>query len=255
MEVKKSAQVFESEWIAYDYESPSARTFGGTEGERYTRILRGLGLSPSELHGKLVLDAGCGNGVMAKMLSEVGVRMVAMDIADLRRAKKYIPGVAFVRGNVLYFPFKSGVFDHAYSHGVLHHTRSTREAFDKISVLVRPGGRLYVWLYRLQPCPKYLHRKLARAFVTRLSVSQQLWFFRHVWVRLAEVKGFLGGRMLFDKAWHDRLQMGFFDGLAVPFQHKHSVGEVERWFQEDGYNMLHLSNIGEFGFGMTGVRR
>lgn len=255
MSSEKSARVFGSEWAAYDYEDPAALTFGGTEVQRYIRVVEGLGLGTLDMCGKLVLDAGCGNGVGAKRLSEIGARMVAMDIADLRRAKKYISGVAFVQGSVLHFPFKPNTFDHAYSDGVLHHTRSTREAFDEMSVLIKPRGRFYVWLYHPQPFPKYLHRKIARFFVSRLSVFWQHWFFRHVWVPLAKVKGVLGGRMLFDKRWYARLQMGFFDGIAVPYQHKHTQKEVEGWFMENGYDITHLSNVGVFGFGMTGVRR
>src|SRR5262249_9776947 len=44
--------------------------------------------------------------------------------------------------------FRAGSFDVVYSHGVLHHTYSTRQAFDRLTDLPRAkGGKLYVWVY------------------------------------------------------------------------------------------------------------
>lgn len=180
-----------------------------------------------------------------------------MDIADLRRARKYIPNpnVALIQGSVLHYPFRPSSFDHAYSTGVLHHTRSTREAFDKTAPLVKPGGRLHVWLYSPEPLLMNLKRKTLRAFILRLNINQQKWLLNHILIPTFKAKTLLLRRkVVHDKHWHEEQQMRFFDGIAVPYDHKQTPKQAEQWFKEAGYEVTHLSNIEESGFGMTGKR-
>ena len=44
-------------------------------------------------------------------------------------------------------PFADGAFDVVYSIGVLHHTPDTKWAFLSLSRLVKPGGRIAIWVY------------------------------------------------------------------------------------------------------------
>ncbi|MBK7864869.1 MAG: class I SAM-dependent methyltransferase [Archangiaceae bacterium] len=43
--------------------------------------------------------------------------------------------------------FAEQTFDYVYSFGVIHHTYSTKAAFDQVSRLPKVGGRLYIWVY------------------------------------------------------------------------------------------------------------
>src|SRR3954453_1680912 len=55
--------------------------------------------------------------------------------------------VAIVRGDLLRPPFAPGSFDHIYSIGVLDHTPDPRAALIRLAALLKPGGRIAVWVY------------------------------------------------------------------------------------------------------------
>ena len=58
------------------------------------------------------------------------------------------PRFHIVQASVFAPPFRGGAFDVVYSHGVLHHTYSTRVAFSHIAKLPKPvNGMLFIWLY------------------------------------------------------------------------------------------------------------
>ena len=109
------------------------------------------GLTPGDVEGTLVLDAGCGMGRYLRVVAEAGAVAVGIDLSraveaarDLSRAW---PGVSVVQGDLLRLPFADGSFDHIYSLGVLDHTPDPRRAFLELAKLLKPGGRIAVWVY------------------------------------------------------------------------------------------------------------
>jgi len=101
----------------------------------------------------LVLDAGAGEGLdlasvgltpgcraVGVELSAGGVRATAARISTVPRAK-------LVRGNILAMPFRSSVFDNAYSYGVVHHTTDPDGAVREIARTLKPGGQLLIYVY------------------------------------------------------------------------------------------------------------
>lgn len=103
------------------------------------------------LHGKLVLEVGCGMGKYVRSVTDHGGTAVGLDLShSLKRARREHGkrrNLHLVRGDILEHPFKEGVFDFAYSVGVLHHTPDCYRAFRNTTSLVREGGSLAVWLY------------------------------------------------------------------------------------------------------------
>src|SRR5438874_3444143 len=93
----------------------------------YTRTV------PSDFRGKLVLDAGCGNGRYAKLANDWGARVIAVDIsAAVEIAVQNVAGradVDVVQADLFKLPFRPSTFDMAYSVGVLHHTPDAKGAF------------------------------------------------------------------------------------------------------------------------------
>jgi SAM-dependent methyltransferase/uncharacterized protein YbaR (Trm112 family) len=124
------------------------------------------------LQGCWVLDAGCGPGRLATVAARSADRLVGLDLGDHidRAARVCGPhgNVDLVQGSVLTPPFADGSFDVVYSVGVLHHTPDPQQAVAALARLVRPGGRLCVWVYppeywggRLRgPANRLVHRVL-----------------------------------------------------------------------------------------------
>ena len=133
------------------------------------------GLGPDALNGKVILDGGCGMGRYLRVAAEGTPRLlVGLDLSEAVRAARDLteglPGVALVRGDLLRPPFAEGSFDHIYSLGVLDHTPDPRAAFLALARLLKPGGRIVVWVYPREKAA--LERVIAihRAISTRLPL-------------------------------------------------------------------------------------
>ena len=133
------------------------------------------GLTGAELAGSLVLDAGCGMGRYLRIAAEAGARVVGMDLSlavvAAREMTADLPGVAVIRGDLLRPPFAPGSFDHIYALGVLDHTPDPRAAFLELARLLKPGGRIAIWVYpRERPALEWIIRA-HRAVSTRLPLG------------------------------------------------------------------------------------
>lgn len=117
-------------------------------------ILRArTGLGPEDVHGKVVLDAGCGNGRIAGVLCDWGATaVVAFDLGQgVDRARELLgdrPNLHLVQGSIMNPPFAPETFDIVISLGVLHHTPDTRAAFARVASLVKQGGQCAIYLYK-----------------------------------------------------------------------------------------------------------
>jgi SAM-dependent methyltransferase len=111
----------------------------------------------SALAGTTVLDIGCGMGKYLRVVSKDAKAVIGLDLSDaLLRARTVVgdrPNVHLVQGNILSPPLRPESIDFAYSVGVLHHTPDAHVAFLRSASLVKPGGRLAVWLYPMELSP------------------------------------------------------------------------------------------------------
>jgi SAM-dependent methyltransferase len=133
------------------------------------------GLGPSDLAGKTVLDAGCGMGRYARIAAESTATLVAgLDLSQAVLAARDLtaglPQVGIVRGDLTRLPFADASFDHIYSLGVLDHTPCPRAVFRALARLLKPGGRIVVWLYPRERAIVEAVMNAQRALSTRLPV-------------------------------------------------------------------------------------
>ena len=109
-----------------------------------------LGAPPFE--GR-VLDAGCGEGIdlgsvaLSDGCVAVGVELSDGGVAITRARIDGINRAYVVQGNVLALPVASGVFDGAYSYGVVHHTVDPAGAVREIARTLKPGAPLLLYVY------------------------------------------------------------------------------------------------------------
>ena len=110
-----------------------------------------LGVSPGDLKEKLLLEVGIGIGGTADALSRAeDCEVVGMDLGyAVDQARRYFgdnPRLHIVQASVFAPPFRPSSFDMVYSHGVLHHTYSTQQAFAGLIKLPKAGaGMLYTF--------------------------------------------------------------------------------------------------------------
>ena len=123
----------------------------------------------------LVLDVGCGPGRVMRYLGHRGVRCVGLDrsassIAIIVGRHKLAGAVA----NNLHLPVRAEVADLVITDGVLHHTGDPPRAFAEDCRILKPGGQLYLAVYRpggryefLYKYPGWVVRQLVRSSATR----------------------------------------------------------------------------------------
>lgn len=212
------------------------------------------GLVPEDVAGQRVLDGGCGMGRYLRVAAEWGAGAVGLDLSQAVLAARDLtagfPGVALVRGDLLRPPLADGSFDHIYSLGVLDHTPDPRAAFLALARLLRPGGRIVVWVYarekprleRVIAFHRAVSRRLPLAVLVALSqlmapvggVKRRLMASRH---RAVARAGVLLNVLTIGVSMHPDPEVRVCDTLdwyAPRFLSRHTRDEVMGWFAEAG---------------------
>jgi hypothetical protein len=104
-----------------------------------------------DVHGRDVLDVGCGEGELARRLALGGARVVGLDplAVALERAPAAGPpsqAVRYVQGSADELPFPADSFDVVIFFNSLHHVphESMDEALAEVARVLRGGGVLYL---------------------------------------------------------------------------------------------------------------
>jgi SAM-dependent methyltransferase len=158
--------------------------------------------------------------------------------------------VAIVRGDLLRLAFAPASFDHIYSIGVLDHTPDPRRAFLGLASLLKPGGRIAIWVYRRErPVVEWV-MNVQRAISTRLPISLLMCLSRLTaplgglkrrmmsspW-RLVERAGVALHLLTIGVSMHPDPEVRVCDTLdwyAPRYLSRHDEQEVASWFAEAG---------------------
>ena len=199
-------------------------------------------LTPADLAGKVVFDAGCGGGRLARVVAPKCSLFFGLDYSiAVEKAFELCRGMKnahFIQCDVNDQPFKPRSFDIVYSHGVLHHTPDTKKSFDNLPHLVKPGGTFYVALFRQAALPLRLSDQLWRSVLNKLPipvmdkvcgalsylsyVPNGIFWKRFFWYSL--------------QATHEIRKCCLYDWYGPRFHHEHTVEEVFEWFKAAGFD-------------------
>lgn len=109
------------------------------------------GIGPEDVRGKLVLDVGCGMGRFTDVVSRWGGSVIGCDLSQAVEAAHENLGqrdnIAICQADLFELPFREESFDLIYSIGVLHHTPDCEKAFRVLPRLLKPGGKIAIWVY------------------------------------------------------------------------------------------------------------
>ncbi len=141
------------------------------------------GLASCNLDGAVVLDAGCGMGRYLRIAAESPAALiVGMDLSQAVTAARELTAsetrIAILRGDLLRPPFGPATFDHIYSLGVIDHTPDPRATFLALAQLLKPGGRIVIWVYPRERRVIEWMMNLQRAVSTRLPLGLLEWLCR-----------------------------------------------------------------------------
>jgi SAM-dependent methyltransferase len=168
-----------------------------------------------------IVEIGCGTGQMSLYLARADRVVIGADLSRAAlllgkaAARRFgIDRVRFVETDLRRPGLRAGSFDLVYSSGVLHHTPDPRASFARMAQLARPGGMIVLGLYNaFARTPLRLRRLVARLSGYRL--------------------------VPFDPVLHDRKdeparrEAWLRDQYQHPEEHRHTLAEVQTWFEEN----------------------
>ncbi|HKD38420.1 MAG TPA: methyltransferase domain-containing protein [Pirellulales bacterium] len=241
---------FSNEWVNYDWDAQSYWNLTPAAWFRCMRFV--LQLDRFSVAGKRVLEVGIGIGGVANYVASneegevVGVDLgYAVDAAYKHFGQN--PFLNIVQASAFALPFADRTFDFVYSFGVIHHTFSTKTAFDSISRLPNDRGRLYVWVYSPFDESRTFKRRalmamegILRPMIWRLPDRMQNvalaplvpLYIAHQWMRsLRHPEGAV--RYGVREALHAAR-----DRFTPRYIHRHTEEEVCEWFRSAGYGAL-----------------
>ena len=242
---KRSNESFGRQWQEYQY---GDRTwFKDDLALRTGEFLVSMDLPEDGLRGRLLLDAGCGNGKLTASVAAYGAEVVGMDLSRSieraaenaeRNAGADAPFIHFVQGNVLEPPFAPETFDHIHTSGVLHHTPDTWRAFDSFRALGKPGAHVYVQLYRVREPWVGIPNQAIRAVTTRLPVEVTWKLCWHLvplhTLAVRAVAKLRREPTPIATANRRERAVSLFDNYSPPYQYRYHPHEVEAKFRAAG---------------------
>lgn len=121
-----------------------------------------------EKKGLKILDAGCGEGYLARVLAKKGHQVWGVDISEkliksARDEEKRKPlGIKYFVGDFIKTNFPSGLFDVVLSHQTINETFFPEKAIAEFQRLLKNKGKLI--LLFLHPCFEFGERRLGQRF-------------------------------------------------------------------------------------------
>jgi len=198
-----------------------------------------------EFQGRLVLDAGCGNGRYSNQARALGAEVVGIDISHaVDAAHENLadrPNVHIVQADIFNPPFRKNAFDRVFSLGVLMHTGNARRAFESLVRHLKPGGSISFHLYRrgnrmYEWVDDRLRRRTVNMDLDRLlRLSNRGARFAKV---MFTTRWLTGGRPLLYEFMNCfiRLEMAehnVFDWYSAPVASHHTYDEARRWLRDN----------------------
>jgi SAM-dependent methyltransferase/uncharacterized protein YbaR (Trm112 family) len=260
--LQKNQATFSLEWKMFKF---GQRNWGQDIEFRKQLFLKGMGVRPDELKGKLIFDAGCGSGLLSMgMAGSFGMEVVALDLAfgiEQAYRQNTNPFLYFIQGSVLNPPLRSGLCDYIYCAGVLIALPDTRTGFRALCRCLKPGGRYFTWHYH--PIDKRHHPRdlfklrlynwIRSRITSRLPIRLQYAIYLTAIVPFVikrDVTNLLKHKKE-DQTWREKMQ-AFVDMFSPVYQNRHTEEEVLSWYEAEGFVNCCIAYQEAYGFSARG---
>lgn len=233
-----------------------------------------------------VLDAGCGNGRVTALLRQlaplesevVGIDLVAADV--VRRNFEGVPNTRFESRDLTQDVSGIGTFDYIYCQEVLHHTADPEKAFRNLCSILRPGGEIAIYVYKLKAPAREFVDDYVRGQIVGMSYEKAMEQCRQITafgralaelgakvnVPRVDVLGVEPGeydvqRLIYhffakcywnpDLSEHDNTLVNY-DWYHPKVATRHTLEEVKAWFVRADVQVVH-THVDPYGITVRGV--
>jgi len=184
----------------------------------------------------LVMDVGCGPGRVLGFLARRWLRCIGIDrsYVSVSRAVEYYGRPACVADN-LRLPVADAIADTIISDGVIHHTEDPYTAFTENLRILKPGGQLYLGVYK----PSGRYPRLYKFPGRQIRSGLRRFWARPLVIFFAQVPYFLlhfvksGGK----RTWSGTQNL-FYDYFVTPRVAFLSRDMIESWCIKQGARVL-----------------
>jgi SAM-dependent methyltransferase len=218
---------------------------------------------PGDFAGRIVLDAGCGKGRHLRLAAQFGAaEVIGVDLGPAVEAAVRntadLPNVFVFKADLLHLPIAPASVDLVYSVGVLHHLPDPFAGFRALIRVLKPGGRIVLWVYGREGNGWIVtFVNPVRRITSRLSLPFlrvfSAWVAFPLWLALQGI--YRPAHRAPSLAWLQRWLpyqaylkdlTGFpfreihaitFDHLLAPIAHYVREGEVAKWFADCGLKL------------------
>lgn len=201
--------------------------------------------------GMRVAEIGCGPGRGTLFMERLGIDLLAVDISigSLRLARRRAPSVQFVLASNLNLPLPDASFDAVVSDGVIHHTANAYRSLCENARILRPGGTMYLGVYRRHRYYYYLYTYVGRPirwlqqFAWGKLLIESTLLPVYYAVHLLKSRG--------KRTWHGAKSF-FYDYIITPQATFHTREEIAQWAAANRLELLeydeHVGNVHAFVF-------
>lgn len=252
--VKKNSHTkksFEQEWKLFDYDKDT--TWNADKTEMFNRFLRETDETSTSINQKIILDAGCGNGLLNNLIANAGATVLGFDFSlSVEKAfdKNTNPNAWFVQADVQFPPFADGAFDIVHCSGVLIHTNNTEYSFSCLVPLAKSKGKLSVWLYH--PRKDIIHNifNFIRKYTSKLPLKFQYYLYSFTLFPIIYII-----KKLKNNPQNKReMMIDILDWMTPEFRWEHTHQEATSWFVKRKFTNIKVTTNEVFGFNIIGER-
>jgi 2-polyprenyl-6-hydroxyphenyl methylase/3-demethylubiquinone-9 3-methyltransferase len=118
------------------------RPGGGFEILHWLARARGALVPPAQRPAAILVDAGCGGGLLAPHVERLGYRHIGVDLRRAGLEQSAARGVTPVAGDVTALPLTDGAADVVVAGEILEHVPDLQAAVAELCRVLRPGGLL-----------------------------------------------------------------------------------------------------------------
>jgi 2-polyprenyl-3-methyl-5-hydroxy-6-metoxy-1,4-benzoquinol methylase len=255
---------FGYQWMRYPTTQLDSKADWGLQSRQ--RLLGESGW-PMDMRGERILEAGSGMGRFTEVLASTGAEVCTFDYSVAIEANKgnnaRFPNISFAQADVYSPPYERGSFDRVLCIGVLQHCPSPKKAFMSLVPFLKPGGRIFVDIYRLHWKSFFLGKYYLRPITRRMRADVLDWFVHsHVgWVYpltgflkhclgrrarslswMLGVADYRGVYEMDDGALYQMSLLDTFDALSPAFDRPVTMREVRTWFDDAGLTEVRIGD-------------
>jgi 2-polyprenyl-3-methyl-5-hydroxy-6-metoxy-1,4-benzoquinol methylase/uncharacterized protein YbaR (Trm112 family) len=244
---KRTKESFKFEWTFFNYDKD--KTWNAAPEKMFDRFLAETDEVKTSLHNKLILDVGCGNGLLDGFIANEHAKVIAFDFSlSIEKAfeQNTNSNVIFVQADVQYPPFKKNIFDIVQASGILIHTNNTKNSFNCLTPLVKPNGKLSCWLYH--PRKDFIHNtfNFIRRLTSKLPLILYAIFLFPISFIIKKLKG--------NKQNSREMMVDILDWMTPEYRWEHTPDEATSWFIKNNFTSVKVTTTELFGFNIIGIK-